>query len=150
MSTKKRVTMCLTIRLRDYSAFEDLAEELGVEVFDVRLMEPDSSEEAVTTPRRIHQKRRVFLTAQIWDKVMSYPETMTFSSMARQMGKGNRNSREVPSSQTISRIRRGIIKRPKTDAPPWFQDAPAPEVPDRDWNVGVFLKNPEGNKEEKH
>jgi len=114
MSTKKLVTMCLTIRLRDYQAFEDLAEELGVDVFDVKLieMQPDKKVTEVKKRKRAKPKVKFKVTTELWDKIMSYPESMTYSAIVRQMGKGEKNPRKIPSCQSVSNIRQGKIKRP--------------------------------------
>jgi len=106
---KTYVTLCITMPLRDYASFEDLAEELGVNVTKVELA--SNTKMAAEKPVKANPKKRVRLTRELYDAIMEYPESMSNVSIRRNLSK---RFEDTPHVSTIGRVRRKQIKRPKT------------------------------------
>lgn len=110
MSIKKVVSLCLTMPLRDYSSFEDLVNELGVEITNVKILDDNISYDKQYKTRKRHIKGRITLTTEIWDAVNNCPSTMNAPDVLRELRKTFGNP---PSTTLISRIRNGDRKRPE-------------------------------------
>lgn len=107
-----QVKLCLTLPLRDFSAFEDLAKELEIGIYNVEIVT-----EAQSQPKPIHRNhkdrlpRRVTITQIIWDASREYPKDMRHASVHRQLV-NKFGDAEVPSVTSIRRIRSGELARP--------------------------------------
>lgn len=108
---KRNVQLCLVMPLRDYATFEDLAEELDITITSVEVVAGNNSVKGHVS------KRRTPMTAELWDAIKSYPDTMTLVSIRKSL---RRTFSNPPSTQTISRVIKELITRPIED--------PAPEV----------------------
>lgn len=112
---KKRIKLCITMALRDYAAFEDLAAELGLDVSDVDIVNADEKQRTI-------KKRRspVYLATVVWDRIKKFsadyelPEQLGYTEVRRRLivefGKEN-----VPSPETIRRVVLGKVDRPKRE-----------------------------------
>ena len=108
---KTYVTLCITMPLRDYASFEDLAKELGVNVTKVEIAADGAHQHARTST---HQKpKRVMLTRELFDAAKEYPDSMTNVSVVRNLTKRFGKS---PHVSTIGRVRSGKISRPAGSA----------------------------------
>ena len=54
---KKQVKLCLTMPLRDYAAFEDLASQLGVSITDITI-----ANDVPVAKTQMSRKRKIFPT----------------------------------------------------------------------------------------
>ncbi len=107
---KHNVQLCLVMPLRDYAAFEDLAEEMQIRITKVEVI---SDDDAVPKGTQHHvSKRRTKMTSELWDAIKSYPDTMTLIDMRKSL---RRNYSNPPSTQTISRVINNYITRPIPD-----------------------------------
>jgi len=104
---KKQIKLSVTMPLRDYGAFEDLATELGVHIQDEEILHGD-----IKPKKRRVRGKRIKPTAEIWDAAREYPEDTQTARVQRDLrtrfGDGN-----VPSKSTIGRIRQGVTPRPE-------------------------------------
>ena len=112
---KTYVTLCITMPLRDYASFEDLAEELGVNVTKVELATNTKMAEGkpAKAPAPKLTKKRVMLTRELFDATMEYPDSMANVSVVRNLTKRFGKS---PHVSTIGRVRSGKISRPAGSA----------------------------------
>ena len=101
-----QIKLCLTLPLRDYAAFEDLATELGVRIFDIEIADTQKPQPQPQPPTKYapRRSRRVPVTRELYDAVMSYPDDMAHRAVVRQLLK---KYDKVPSVSCIGRIRRG-------------------------------------------
>ncbi len=107
----RQVRLCLEVPLRDFATFEDLANDLGVTITEVTIVDTIDID---PRQKRARPKLKFKITPESWNEVMEYPESMTYSAISRQMRKLHTNEiSKVPSAQTVSNIRRGVIKRPE-------------------------------------
>ena len=107
MTTKKQVEIVLRIKLRDYGAFEDLAEELGYPIQDiVRVgdieVQPNGGQSEPEPPTNKSRNRFNRVTRKTVEYVKRQPDSVTNMHIARTMPK----SLAVGDS-TISLIRHG-------------------------------------------
>lgn len=95
---KKRIKLCLTMALRDYSSFEDLATELGVGIEEVTILNDENDNQRAPI---IH---RVRLTPEIRKAVLEYPLGMAHTAVRSQMIK-KWGMESTPSANSIAKIR---------------------------------------------
>lgn len=93
---KKRIKLCLTMALRDYPSFEDLATELGVVIEDIEIINEGRQRAAM-----VH---RVRLTPEIRTAVEKYPASMAHTAVRVQLIK-KLGLENTPSANSISKIR---------------------------------------------
>lgn len=95
---KKRIKLCLTMALRDYPSFEDLATELGVYIEDIEIINDNVSRQRA---KIIH---RVRLTPELREAVLKYPNSMGHTDIRSQLIK-KLGIENTPSANSIAKIR---------------------------------------------
>jgi len=97
--------------LRDFASFEDLTNELDVDITEVSIVDTDIDKGPIK--RRARPKLQFRVTPASYKEVKDYPESMTHAAVSRQMKKLHPSEpTKVPSEQTVSNIRKGVIKEP--------------------------------------
>jgi len=104
----KQVQLCVTMDLRDFAAFEDLTSELGIEMYDEKIIDQAKAKPVA----RKRQKKAIHMATEVWDSIMEYdPDKSTYDQIRAQLISefGGHN---VPSTETIRRVYCGKVKRP--------------------------------------